>query len=521
MIARRRATLVLACRWGLALSVLLVLELGARLGWLDVLTWVPLSQILSSLIEGVSSGEFVAHWTRSLTGILLAFLLAVGVGVPLGYVMWRMPPIYRSVELYLESYYALPFFVFYPVVILFIGLNVWSIVAIVFLWAVGGVIVNTTLGFIRVPQAVLKYAKSLGLSSRQTFEKIQFPSAAPSILTGLKLAVTYSVAGTIGVEFILSSGGVGYAIKNSYDDFRVADMYALIASVLTLALLAHWVIRRMEDSVNERRGYAVDHTLAAEHAMGPKRTRRPGARKVFHVGTAIVPVVLTLVWYLASWVADSSTLPYPHVVLGTLINGITSGSITDATMVTLKNTLVALAISAGFSIPFGYLLGASRFLREVFEGWIMALYTTPKIVLYPIFLLVFGFTDAARIGLGVIHGVPIILIFTIAAVRAVNPGHIKVARSLQMNSVSLFRHIILPSSLPEVVAGLRFGLSLCFLGVLIAEMLVAVSRGAGHEILRAAEVLNVDYMFAVVLLVMVLAIVMNALMSMLERAVRP
>lgn len=513
-----RSWQVRALRWLSVVVVLGVLELGARLGWLDVLTWVPLVEVFQHLVEGITSGEFAEHWGRSLTGIALSFVLAVGLGVPIGYLLWRVPAAYRALEVYLESYYALPLFVFYPVAVALMGLHIWSIVLIVWFWAVGGVIVNTVIGFHRTPRSILKYSRSLGLNRMQEFRCVLLPSASPSILTGVKLAVVYSIAGTIGSEFILSATGVGHLINQHYNSFATADMYAVIISVLALALFAHWALSSWEDAAQSRRGHIVDPYSSVIRPGLEEATTRAGSRRIMEI--LFAPLFLLLSWYLASFIASPNFLAYPHTALAEMVEGLLGGRISSAIGLTLRNTFLAMLISTVLGVFVGYVLGTYRFLSEVFEGWIMGLYTTPKVVLYPLLLFAFGFSDSARVTFGVLHALPVILIFTIAAVRAVNPAHLKVARALQLGGPRLFRYITFPSSLPEVITGLRFGLSLSFLGVLVSEMLIGASHGAGFEILSAALRGDVAFMLAVVLVVMVLAVTMNAVMARVEKLAR-
>src|ERR687884_126719 len=118
-------------------------------------------------------------------------------------------------------------------------------------------------------------------------------------------------------------------------------------------------------------------------------------------------------------------------------------------------------------ITLGLVLGLQRFAGDVAEPILVALYALPKVTLYPLILLIFGLGLSAKVAFGVIHGIIPMTIFTLTAVRTINPVHLRTARALRLSPVQVALTVLMPAALPEIVTGLRVAFSLTLLGVLI------------------------------------------------------
>lgn len=238
----------------LSITAVVLLEFAGRYNWIDPLTWAPPSEILGRVAENVRSGAYWSRFLFSVTAIAISFFLSTAVGLLAGIALSFNARIYRLLEPYLESYYALPLFVFYPVALSLLGLGIWSLVAIAGVWSVGAMVVNTVIGISRVPNVLIRYAQSLNLSRLKTLLRVVLPYALPSILTGIKLALVYSISGVIGSEFILSSRGIGRLVANSYNSFATADMYATMVLVIVIILSLYGAVAKWERRVRSRRG---------------------------------------------------------------------------------------------------------------------------------------------------------------------------------------------------------------------------------------------------------------------------
>lgn len=173
-----------------------------------------------------------------------------------------------------------------------------------------------------------------------------------------------------------------------------------------------------------------------------------------------------------------------------------------------------LASLGGLGI--GTLLGIHRLSGQVAEPILVALYSLPKITLYPLILLIFGLGLPAKVAFGAIHGIIPVAIFTLNAVRNIKPVHLKTARVLRLRPLQAALTVWLPAALPEIVSGQRVGFSLTLLGVLIGEMF-ASQRGLGFLIMNAIGLNDVATIMAVTLMLATVSITVNAGLLALDR----
>jgi NitT/TauT family transport system permease protein len=174
----------------------------------------------------------------------------------------------------------------------------------------------------------------------------------------------------------------------------------------------------------------------------------------------------------------------------------------------------AIAVVVGLAI--GVPLGAARFAGEVAEPILVALYSIPKVTLYPVILLVFGIGMPAKVAFGAIHGIVPISIFAMNAVRNINPTHLRTARALRLSPLALSFKVLFPAALPEIVTGIRVGFSLALIGTLLGEMFGS-QRGVGHLLMQAMSLHNIERILALTLLIVVFAAGINALLLALDR----
>jgi NitT/TauT family transport system permease protein len=149
-----------------------------------------------------------------------------------------------------------PVFVFYPLLVSLLGLNRWPLVAIGFIFGVTAMVIATLNGLDRVPRVLLKLARVHRMSRSAEALRIVLPAAAPYLFTGGKLALAYAFIGVIAGEFILSGGGLGYAIAYAYEAFDNRTMYALMLFVLIVVTAVNAAFYVWEQRLLRRRGRA-------------------------------------------------------------------------------------------------------------------------------------------------------------------------------------------------------------------------------------------------------------------------
>ena len=217
-------------------------------------TVIPPSAMAQSLWKILASGKFNADIAATLTNVGIAIAAAMIAGVAARHRCCRAGrAARRMLDPLFATYYAVPMYAFYPLLIVIFGLGDLPQVAIGFLLAVMAVIINTLNGLDRVPRGAAEdraRAPPRPLADRAA----RAPAvAAPYVFTGFKLAVAYSFIGVIGAEFITSSRGIGYEISFAYNNFDNAVMYAMILFILLLVITVNMSLHAWEKRLLARR----------------------------------------------------------------------------------------------------------------------------------------------------------------------------------------------------------------------------------------------------------------------------
>lgn len=249
-----RAAKILGTRIAVIAGAVLALEIICRAGLVNPLTLIPPSEMATAMVQLLLSGEINGDIAHTFLTVAIAFLAAVLVGFVAGAALHELPRVRRALDPLLASYYAIPIFVFYPLLVAVFGLNALPLMAIGFLAAVPAMLIGTLLGLDRVPRVLRKAAKAHRLSRVATVTRIVLPAALPDLFGGIKLALAYSFIGVIAGEFILSSGGLGYGIAYAYESFENRAMYGRMLFVLLVAVVTNGILYAWETRLNRRRG---------------------------------------------------------------------------------------------------------------------------------------------------------------------------------------------------------------------------------------------------------------------------
>lgn len=236
---RRFGTTAYSVTSTVVLIVLFVVftEIGSRAGWWSDNVLPAPSVILGALGDLLSTSQFWLDAQRTGVEVAASIVFGCGLGFVAGLVFWKVPLIGRVFEPYLVSFYAVPLVLFYPVMIVLVGINAMSVIILATIMAAIPMALNTAVGLNQMPPVYMKLARSLRASPRQTLFAIAIPAAGPFIVAGLRLGVVYALIGTIAMEFTTAQAGLGYRIRYLYEIFDNTAMFAYIVVVLVLSCL--------------------------------------------------------------------------------------------------------------------------------------------------------------------------------------------------------------------------------------------------------------------------------------------
>jgi NitT/TauT family transport system permease protein len=251
---RLRMSKVGAARAVFVVLAFAALELLCRTGIINRVTMIPPTEMAGALWDILRGGESNRDILFTSINIVAAALLAIVLGFLLGAVLHSLPRLRRPLEPLLSAYYAIPTFVFYPLLIVAFGVGRAALVVMGAIFGVVAMIVNTMLGLDHVPPAVARTGSVLRLDVVRQLILIRLPASAPHLVTGVKLAVAYSVIGIVAGEFILATEGIGKRVSFAYNNFDNRTMYGLLLLLLVGVMVVNGALSTWEKRLHRRFG---------------------------------------------------------------------------------------------------------------------------------------------------------------------------------------------------------------------------------------------------------------------------
>jgi NitT/TauT family transport system permease protein len=233
-----------------------LLEVACRAGLIDHRVVIPPSEMADALVRLMISGQVNDQIAQSFGLVAGAALISVVVGFALGTLVHALPRVRHALDPLFATYYAVPIFIFYPVMIAIFGLSVIPILLMGVLTAMVAVIVATLNGLDRIPRVLTKVARVHRMGALSIALRVNLPAAAPHLFTGVKLAVSYAFIAVIASEFILAPAGLGRIISDAYSDFDNRRMYALMLLLIIVATAVNMALHVVDRRWAERRGIA-------------------------------------------------------------------------------------------------------------------------------------------------------------------------------------------------------------------------------------------------------------------------
>lgn len=221
---------------------------------------------------------------------------------------------------------------------------------------------------------------------------------------------------------------------------------------------------------------------------------------------AIAFLIFIVLWEVFARNTDPVLFPRPLSVIGAYGELISSGELQTAFLTTMQTLLMGFALSTVVGVVIGLIMGRSPIIADVFEPYIDAIYATPRVVIVPLVILWFGVGDFGRLFLVFIGTVIPIIMNTAVGVRNARPDLVEVGLSFGASERELARHVILPGSVPYVMAGMRVAVGRALVGVVIAEIFLDLT-GLGGLIQTNSAYFRVDEMLAAVIILAIIGTV--------------
>ena len=233
------------------------------------------------------------------------------------------------------------------------------------------------------------------------------------------------------------------------------------------------------------------------------------------IGIAILLAVWTMVNSFR--LVDPVLLPSPQSTFRTLWQGMIGGKLGADFVKTVVRTISSTAIAAVIAIPLGILLGSSEKVYRSVEFLIDFFRSTPASAMFPLFLVLFGVGDRTKISVAA-FGAALVILFNVAyGVMNARKTRLLAAKVMGASRLRVLFDVMLLESLPQTFVGLRNGVSLALVIIVVAEMFIGSQDGLGHSVFEAQQLFDMPRMYAAIFAAGALGYGLNLFFLLVER----
>lgn len=249
--------------------------------------------------------------------------------------------------------------------------------------------------------------------------------------------------------------------------------------------------------------------------------RRTGGIAVSPAAIRWLSVLIGLVaWEIYGRWLHSPIFTYPSAVAKAGFALIRAGELWFFLKSSLVVLSLGLALAIAIGIPLGILMARRALVEHAIDPYVNALYATPLVAVIPLIVLWLGFQTKAKVVLVFLFCVFPILINTYQGVKSTDARLVEVARSFCSREWALWRDLILPSTAPFIIAGIRLAIGRGLVGMVVSEFYTTIT-GLGYMILQYANTFKMDRLFVPIVVLMAMGIGLTGMLRVLERRVAP
>ena len=237
------------------------------------------------------------------------------------------------------------------------------------------------------------------------------------------------------------------------------------------------------------------------------------------VGTLALSVAIIEI-LIRVGVVNRFIVPMPSQIAGAFERVILEEDIPHRFLVTAREAFWATMLLALVGVSIGVLLHRVKLLRDATETWVAAMASAPTVLMYPLFLVIFGRSERTIIMMGFVAGLPAVILKTIEGLSGTRRVLIDVGRSFKLSQTQLFWKIYFPAALPTIFVGLRLGMIFALINIVGVEFLINFG-GLGQLINDLAERYDLPGTYAAICFVVLVSVIFFFLTDRIERWLRP
>jgi sulfonate transport system permease protein len=231
----------------------------------------------------------------------------------------------------------------------------------------------------------------------------------------------------------------------------------------------------------------------------------------------LVLAAFILLWWVAShhqWVSKVF-LPTPEATWLTLFDGVASGSLTEQTSQTVGRMVQGWLLACGVGVVLGAMIGISQNARAFLQPILEFIRPLPASAIIPLAISIFGLGPNMVLFVVAFGAMWPVLLATLHGFASLEPRLNEVSSALQLSAFDFVRKVVLPSAMPDVLAGMRLSITVSLIVAVVGEM-IASQPGLGQAILLASRSFRADELFAGIVLLGLIGFVANAVLSVAE-----
>jgi NitT/TauT family transport system permease protein len=240
---------------------------------------------------------------------------------------------------------------------------------------------------------------------------------------------------------------------------------------------------------------------------------------------ALLPVVAAAVVFVVAWKAlvvianyPEYVLPAPEVVAQRFLEAWRDGIMAPHALVTLTEILLGFSVGALLALALGYLLARSRLAERLLSPYLVAAQATPVLVLAPLLVLWLGTGLLPKIVICALIVFFPVAVATMVGIRSVDARLLELGRALKATRWQVIRHLEVPAALPQILGGMRVGVTLAVIGAIVGEW-AGAAKGLGVLInLARGSLFDTPLMFATLATIASIALLLYLAVVLVERA---
>lgn len=219
-------------------------EVGGRA--LDFAFFPPLSSVLARLVTLFTVDHIAPDLFNSLQNLLVGYVIAVVAGTIIGVLMGVYPKVEAALDLYVYTLLTTPTLIFAPIIFAIFGLGRGVVIAIIVLYAILYIILNTAAAMKSAPVSLIEMARSYGASDRQVFSRVLLPAAVPVMMSGFVLATPRAIKGMVNGEMFIAVTGLGAIVVHAGKRFDATTVMAMLLLIVIIAFIALGLLRALD-----------------------------------------------------------------------------------------------------------------------------------------------------------------------------------------------------------------------------------------------------------------------------------